>query len=95
MMRKNLLLAGVFSLWLVPNAALAAEKSVMLNVENMTCASCPYIVKESLQVVPGVKSVEVVLETNSAIVTYDDAVTSLEVLTKATTDAGFPSQVKS
>ena len=94
-MRNCLLVAGFVGFWLVPNVALAAEKSLTLSVENMTCASCPYIVKESLQAVPGVKTVEVVLETHSAIVIYDDAETSPAMLTKATADAGYPSQVKS
>lgn len=74
---------------------LAAEKSLTLTADNMTCASCPYIVKESLQAVPGVKVVEVNLEAQSATVTYDDAQTSPAVLMKATTDVGCPSQVKS
>ena len=42
---------------LVPPAALAAEKSVTLAVENMTCVACPHIIKGSLAAVPGVINV--------------------------------------
>ncbi len=37
----------------------AAEKTATLAVENMYCAACPYIVKQSLAAVPGVKDVKV------------------------------------
>ena len=36
-----------------------AEKTVTLAVENMYCASCPYIVKKSQTRVPGVTKVKV------------------------------------
>ncbi len=39
--------------------ALAAEQTVTLAVKNMTCASCPYIVKQSLAAVSGVSDVKV------------------------------------
>ena len=71
----------------------AAEQSVTLAVKNMTCASCPYIVKQSLTRVDGVKTVDVSLEEKQAIVKYDDARTNVEALTAATTNYGFPSSV--
>lgn len=33
-------------------------------------------------------------ETREAVVTFDDAKTSVQKLTKATTDAGYPSSIK-
>lgn len=44
---------------LLTSAAFAAEKTVTLAVENMTCAACPYTVKRSLSAVPGVANVVV------------------------------------
>lgn len=92
---KSSLLALALVTWTIAGPALAAERTVTLTVENMTCASCPFIVKESLLAVPGVKTVEITLETNSATVVFEDAETNNDALTNATTNAGYPSQVKS
>lgn len=73
--------------------ALAAERIVTLSVKNMTCVSCPYIVKRPLERVEGVKAVDVSLEEQQAIVRYDDAKADVEELTAATADFGFPSSV--
>jgi mercuric ion binding protein len=72
---------------------LAAEQTVTLAVKNMTCFSCPYIVKQSLTRVDGVKAVDVSLEEEKAVIQYDDAKTNVEALTAATTNHGFPSFV--
>ncbi len=56
--------------------ALAGEKTVTLDVDNMYCASCAPVVKKSLARVEGVTKVEVSRETNTATVTFDDAKTS-------------------
>ena len=51
-------------------------------------------VKRSLTRVNGVTQADVSLEKAEAVVTFDDAKTTVEALTKATTKAGFPSQPK-
>jgi len=76
------------------SAAFAAEKTVTLAVQNMYCAACPHTVKSSLQAVPGVKSVSVSFKSKTAVVTFDDAKTSVTALTTATTNAGYPSSPK-
>ena len=73
--------------------AMAAQKSVTLAVDGMTCASCPYIVKQTLAVVSGVNTVEVFFKEKKAIVTFDDAKTNISALTAATTNVGFPSRL--
>ncbi len=93
-MKRLVLSCLAVCVWSSIGPAVAAEKTVTLAVENMTCASCPYIVKESLGAVPGVKSVDVSFETQSATVVFEDTLTTLESLTKTTTDAGYPSLVK-
>ncbi|MCO1925246.1 mercury resistance system periplasmic binding protein MerP, partial [Pseudomonas aeruginosa] len=60
----------------------------------MTCAACPITVKKALTKVEGVTKAEVSYEKREAIVTFDDAKTSAQALTKATEDAGYPSSVK-
>jgi mercuric ion binding protein len=74
-------------------AAVAAEKTVTLAVDNMYCSACPYIVKQTLAKVPG-ENVGVSFEQKSATVTYDDQKTTLDALISATTQAGFPSRVR-
>jgi mercuric ion binding protein len=44
---------------LASGAATAAERTVTLAVDGMTCASCPYIVRTALQEIPGVARAEV------------------------------------
>ena len=73
--------------------AWAATKTVTLSVPGMTCAACPITVKKALSKVAGVQKIEVSLEKREAIVTFDDAKTNADALTKATTNAGYPSSV--
>jgi len=72
----------------------AATKTVTLSVSNMTCAVCPITVKRALSSVAGVTTAEVSFEKQEAVVTFDDAKTSVEALTKATGNAGYPSTQK-
>lgn len=72
----------------------AAQKTVTLVVARMTCATCPITVKKALTKVEGVSRAVVDFETKEAVVTFDDAKTTVAALTRATTDAGYPSTVK-
>lgn len=69
-------------------------RTATLDVSNMDCAVCPITVRKALEKVPGVGSAKVDLKTHRALVAFDPSKTTPEVLTKATTDAGFPSSVK-
>lgn len=73
--------------------AWAATQTVTLSVPGMTCATCPITLKKALNKVEGVKHIEVNLEKKEALVTYDDAKTTVEALLEATTNAGYPSTV--
>ncbi len=77
------------------STALAAEKTITLAVTNMYCADCPFIVKKSLERVPGVASATVSFKDKTATVTYDDSKADVTALTTATTKAGYPSAPKS
>jgi periplasmic mercuric ion binding protein len=74
--------------------AWAATKTVTLAVPGMTCAACPITVKTALAKVAGVEKTDVSFEKREAVVTYDDAKTTVAALTQATAGAGYPSTVK-
>ena len=78
----------------VVSPVLAATQTVTLSVPGMSCSACPITVKESLTKVPGVSKADVSFDKKQAVVTFDDAKTSVQKLTKATEDAGYPSSVK-
>jgi mercuric ion binding protein len=80
---------------LVSPTALAAEKTITLAVKNMHCADCPFIVSKSLEAVPGVRKAVVSYKDKTAVVTYDDTRADVAALTRATTEAGYPSAPKS
>lgn len=71
----------------------AATQTATLSVPGMNCATCPITVKKALTQVPGVSKTEVSLDRREAKVTFDDAKTNAEVLTRTTKNAGYPSTV--
>lgn len=91
MKRFILSIASVAALLASASTAFAAERVATLSVPGMTCSVCPVTVSKALEKVPGVKDVAVDLGTKTAQVRFDDEATSVEALTKATTDAGYPS----
>jgi len=76
------------------SSASAAMQTVTLDVSGMYCSVCPITVKKSLEKVTGVSNVKVSFEAKEAAVTYDDAKTSVKQLVDATSNAGYPSNVK-
>ncbi len=72
----------------------AADRSVTLAVDNMSCVTCVPTVKKSLSQVRGVKRVQVSAEAKTATVVFDDKATTVAALMKATTNAGYPSRPK-
>lgn len=91
-MRKRMMAAVLAALVAAP--AWATTKTVTLSVQGMTCAACPITVRAALTRVAGVSAVDVAFEKREARVTFDDTRTSVQTLTKATADAGYPSSVK-
>jgi mercuric ion binding protein len=95
-MTKRLVSAAIVAFSVLGGTtAFAAEKTITLVVKNMYCAECPLIVRKSLQAVPGVNKAVVSYKDKSAVVTYDDAKADVSALTRATTNAGYPSAPKS
>ncbi|PKO90744.1 MAG: mercuric transport protein periplasmic component [Betaproteobacteria bacterium HGW-Betaproteobacteria-10] len=84
------------SLALVATAApvWAANQTVTLAVPGMTCSACPITVKKAISKVEGVNKADVSFEKREAVVTFDDAKASMQKLTQATENAGYPATVK-
>lgn len=76
------------------SATPASFQQVVLNVDGMTCAACPKTVRTSLEDVDGVYSVEATYEPPEAVVRFDPDKVSVEDLTRATKNAGYPSHPK-
>jgi len=88
-MNKSLTILALLALSV--GTAWAAPRTVTLAVSNMTCAACPITVKKALSRVVGVNDVSINLAKMQATIAFDDTKTTVAALTRATTDAGFPS----
>jgi len=67
------------------------KERVTLAITGMTCGHCVAAVKKALEAVPGVDAVEVTLSPPRALVVCDPSRTTVEMLTKATAEEGYPS----
>jgi periplasmic mercuric ion binding protein len=89
-MKKSL---GVFALiasMMMASTVFAGERTITFAVDNMTCASCPYIVKSSMEGVFGVAKVAVSFRAKTATVIFDDAKTNPDAIAAASMNAGYP-----
>jgi len=80
---------------LAAGAERPSKATITLAVKNMYCADCPFIVRKSLEAVPGVSKAVVSYKDKTAVVTYDDSRADVAALTRATTEAGYPSAPRS
>jgi mercuric ion binding protein len=92
-MFKQLVLASALAFGFA-DAVFAAVRSVTLSVPGMYCAVCPITVKKALEKVPGVSGVDVSFEKREAVVSFDDAKTTIKALEDATFEAGYASTAK-
>lgn len=76
------------------NAVVVQSKTVTLDVPGMTCKFCPITIRKALEKVPGVIEAKADYETKTATVTFDPDKTTVEQLTTATKNAGYPSTLK-
>ena len=80
----------------IVHAEAAQLKTVKLDVDKMTCRLRPFTVNKALRKVDGVVKAKSKYEGNGvgwAVVTYDASKTNAEELTRATTQAGYPSKL--
>ncbi len=98
-MKRIFTLIIFFTLFVITVSTLAAAelKTITLKVDKMTCSMCPITVKKALRKVEGVSKVIAKYEGDGngwAKVTYDPDKASVDDLTHATEEAGYPSRLK-
>ncbi|MDP1701474.1 MAG: cation transporter [Aestuariivirga sp.] len=69
---------------------LAAERTGLFAIENMTCALCPFTVHSAIASVPGVKIATVDFEKKQATVVFDGDATTPASIAEASTNSGYP-----
>jgi mercuric ion binding protein len=79
---------------LVPAAVVAEQRTVVLSIPTMDCATCPITIRAALMNVPGVTAAKVSYKKREARVTFDDAQTDVDTLRAATRDVGYPAMLK-
>jgi mercuric ion binding protein len=89
-MKKSLGAFALIASVMTASTAFAGERTITFSVDNMTCASCPYIVKSSMEGVPGVAKVAVSFRAKTATVIFDDAKTNPDAIATASMNAGYP-----
>jgi len=94
MMKKTLSAFALIASLMTAPAAFAGERTITFAVDNMTCASCPFIVKSSMAAVPGVAKVAVSFQAKTATVTFDDAKTNPDAIAAASMNAGYPAHLR-
>ena len=95
-MMKQLLRMTLFGLVLsLATAAVAAEQTITLAVDGMTCSMCPKMVQEAINAVPGVSQCNASYEdkVGTAIVTFEDSVASIDTIISASAQVGYPAQL--
>lgn len=93
-MKKTLSAVALIASVMTASTAFAAERTVTFAVDNMTCTSCPYIVKTSMAAIPGVTKVAVSFEAKTATVTFDDGKTNPDAIAAASMNAGYPAHLR-
>ncbi len=71
----------------------AGRRLVKLHVDNMYCASCPYIIRQALERTPGVSKASVKFRKKLAIVHYDPSKTDEAALVSTITNIGYPARL--
>lgn len=92
-MKQILTLAVLAATVMFTSPSVAAEQTIKLSVPGMNCASCPYMVKQAISMVDGIKSVEATMDDRSATVIFDDALTTVSEIQAATSAIGYDSTV--
>ena len=68
------------------------KETVTLSVKGMTCGHCRQQVEDALKAVKGVKSVQVSLEEQKAVIIFTQGKTSREALLQAVNGAGYAAE---
>lgn len=68
-------------------------KTVILNIQGMTCGGCAFGVRKVLTRLPGVSKADVSYEESRAVVTYDPAAVTIEQMRAAILTLGYKATV--
>lgn len=86
-------LVVLMTLWAGTSFA-ATPKTAVLDVENMTCPACSITIEKALKKVPGVSKTHVDTKAATVTVSFDAERTSVPVVTRAVSEAGFPAKAR-
>lgn len=103
---KHIIKSCAIGMALIVNAPIAAAtaldthqatenqdtKTITFAIEKMTCAMCPITVRKAMEKVDGVLSVTTDYESRTAQVVFDPAKAKVDMIAKASTDAGYPAK---
>lgn len=64
-------------------------QNISLKITGMTCASCAKLNKNAIVDVNGVKSADVDISTNKAVVEFDEKTTNVKEIVSAIENAGY------
>lgn len=87
----------MFGLMAVMAAGLAfagSPKTVVLDVQNMTCPTCRLTIEKAMDTVPGVATTHVDARASTVTVTFDAQRTTAPAIARAITEAGFPAKAR-
>ncbi len=73
---------------------LAREARAVLHVSGMTCNMCQITIRHRVLKMKGVKEAVVDRKTDTAVVTFDDALETPKAIAGAITELGYPAVVK-
>ena len=93
---KQLLRMALFGFVLsLVTVAVAAEQTITLTVDGMTCSMCPKMVQKAISAVAGVKQCTASYEdkVETAVVTFEDSVASIDTIVAASAEIGYLAQL--
>lgn len=80
----------LLALFTLTAETLAAERTGLFAIENMTCALCPFTVHKAVTAVSGVKMATIDFGKKQATVIFDDCATTPASIAEASTNSGYP-----
>lgn len=86
-------LVVLMTLW-AGTALAATPKTAVLDVENMTCPACSITIEKALDKVPGVSKAQVDTKAATVTVNFDAERTTVPVLARTVSEAGFPAKAR-
>lgn len=87
-------ITGVMVALAASMAMAAAPRTVTFDVQNMTCPACSITIEKALGQLPGVSSSRVDARASTVTVSFDADRTSVQAVSRAITNAGFPARAR-